>query len=199
MMTKLPKFFSPDETKIIVFLIFFAAIGFVISYTDALPDKAEIAMADSLNTVLKVDELPQFDIRTASQAELECIDGIGPAKAKAIVEYRKTKGFETVEDLQKVRGIGKKSFAKILPYLKNWQAKKIVADKCINEKIILNQASVEQLECLDGIGPVKAARIVQMRTKMGGFKKFDDLLNVKGIGPKTLLKIKKMATLGKQK
>lgn len=47
------------------------------------------------------------DINTASQAELEALKGIGPAKAKAIVEYRSQKGlFSSIDDLEKVSGIG---------------------------------------------------------------------------------------------
>jgi competence protein ComEA len=47
------------------------------------------------------------NINTATQAELETLHGIGPAKAKAIIEYRKKKGpFKTPGDLEKVRGIG---------------------------------------------------------------------------------------------
>ncbi len=47
------------------------------------------------------------DINTASQAELEVLKGIGPAKAKAIVEYRNERGlFSSVDDLEKVSGIG---------------------------------------------------------------------------------------------
>lgn len=47
------------------------------------------------------------NINTASQAELETLQGIGPAKAKAIVEYRKKNGpFKSPDDLEKVNGIG---------------------------------------------------------------------------------------------
>jgi len=47
------------------------------------------------------------DINTASQAELESLQGIGPAKARAIIEYREEKGsFASIEDLKKVSGIG---------------------------------------------------------------------------------------------
>ena len=47
------------------------------------------------------------NINTATQAELETLQGIGPAKAKAIVDYRKKNGpFKSPNDLEKVNGIG---------------------------------------------------------------------------------------------
>ena len=47
------------------------------------------------------------NINTASQTELESLQGIGPAKAKAIIEYREKNGFfASIEDLGKVSGIG---------------------------------------------------------------------------------------------
>ncbi len=47
------------------------------------------------------------NINTASQSELEALKGIGPTKAKAIVEYRSQYGlFSSIDDLEKVSGIG---------------------------------------------------------------------------------------------
>lgn len=52
--------------------------------------------------------------------------------------------------------------------------------------IDVNTASAQALAALDGIGPQKAQAIVEYRQKHGPFKSVDELLNVKGIGEKTL-------------
>lgn len=50
------------------------------------------------------------DLNTATVEQLDALKGVGPAKAKAIVEYRTKNGpFKTVDDLEKVKGFGKKS------------------------------------------------------------------------------------------
>ena len=58
--------------------------------------------------------LAAVNINTASPSELEALPGIGPAKAKAIVDYRQQHGaFKSVEELKNVKGIGEGIFSKL--------------------------------------------------------------------------------------
>jgi competence protein ComEA len=57
-----------------------------------------------------------LNINSASASELAGLQGIGPAKAQAIVEHRDTNGqFKSVDDLKLVRGIGDKMLEQLRP------------------------------------------------------------------------------------
>ncbi len=59
-----------------------------------------------------------ININTADEKELQNINGVGEAKAKAIIEYREENGlFTTIEDIKNVPGIGDSLFEKIKTYI----------------------------------------------------------------------------------
>jgi len=59
----------------------------------------------------------------------------------------------------------------------------------------VNSANSAQLQTLNGIGPSKAQEILKYRKAHGGFKTVDELINVKGIGPKTLQNMKTQVSI----
>jgi len=62
--------------------------------------------------------------------------------------------------------------------------------------IDLNRASAEDLDAIPGLGPALAQRIIDYRKAHGPFKKIDDLMEVSGIGPQNLQKLKPYLGLG---
>ena len=63
----------------------------------------------------------------------------------------------------------------------------------------LNTATQAQLETLPGIGAKAAQRILEYRQKNGSFKKVEDLMNVRGVGEKSFLKLKPLITVSPTK
>ena len=57
------------------------------------------------------------NINNATVTKLRCLPGIGAAKARSIVTHRRKKPFTSLAQLRSIRGIGKKLFARIRPYI----------------------------------------------------------------------------------
>jgi competence ComEA-like helix-hairpin-helix protein len=60
----------------------------------------------------------------------------------------------------------------------------------------INTAKAEELQQVPGIGPSTADKIVQMRRSYGAFKSLDDLLAIRGLGPKRLDRMRKYLSVG---
>jgi competence protein ComEA len=158
-----------------------------------------------------------IDINNAGPDELQRLPRVGQKTAQLIIAYRQTHGpFKTVDELTAIKGIGPKSIAGYktlafcgtaspdatppgnptrIPTLKPSE----IPDKDrnlrdslldIDMKMDLNTASREDLISLPRIGPVTAQKIIDYRNDHGPFQTLDTLANVKGIGPKTLQKLR---------
>lgn len=94
---------------------------------DARTDDIDLSMEVTEGQVIRIASAHQtvsdsaeqdadgiVNINTASVAELDRLPGIGPALASAIVQYRDVNGrFQSISDIQRVKGIGKKKYANI--------------------------------------------------------------------------------------
>ncbi|AKI98168.1 hypothetical protein IX53_00175 [Kosmotoga pacifica] len=141
------------------------------------------------------DTINKLDLNKASLEELIALPGIGDSKAKSIIEYRENRGgFDSIEQLKEVKGIGEKIFAGLKDFItvKTRSGKMRTPATSGPEKLNVNLADIEELQKLPGIGPVLAERIVSYREERGPFKDPLELRNVKGIGDKTLEKIREM-------
>ena len=164
---------------------------------------------------LRVDQsIERIDLNRADRVELSLLPGVGPQTADAILAYREQSGgFESVEDLSKIHGIGPKTLDKLRPLVSvksskvlppvdqleklqrhltttNRSAKIIMGEARIN----VNTAMEDDLKRLPGIGPAMASRIIETRDQKP-FANVDELRRVRGIGPKILEGLKPFVTV----
>jgi len=125
--------FTRSEQRTVVFLLVCFGLGTVIKsfrhFHQSMPALREDNLLSTGETAGRYGIDDQSDegrvlqpasipINRASPEQLVPIPGIGPVLAKRIVEYRiRCGGFRSLDELMKVRGIGKKSYDKISPFL----------------------------------------------------------------------------------
>jgi comEA protein len=85
---------------------------------------------------------------------------------------------------------------KVKPVLQKESSKKKSKKSALTGLININTATQKELELLPRIGPATAKNIIKYRKENGPFKTFEEIKNVKRIGPKTLEKLKPFITLG---
>ncbi len=65
-----------------------------------------------------------------------------------------------------------------------------------DDPVYLNEATTDDLRRLPGIGPKRALAILSLRRRLGHFRQIEDLLRVRGIGRRTLHKLRPLVRLG---
>lgn len=87
-----------------------------ISLSDPLPRQPTASHTNSVSRLAKGEKI---NLNVATAEQLERLPGIGPAKARAILDYRTRNGdFKTIESIQQVKGIKAGSFARIQHLIK---------------------------------------------------------------------------------
>jgi competence protein ComEA len=152
------------------------------------------------------------DLNSADASELAQVPGVGPKMAEAIADHRRLHGpFKSVDELRNVRGVGPITFEKVRNHFRAapvaqralaevppspnpapTPAPRATGSKKIQPgeaPINVNTAGADELQRLPGVGPVMARNIVAARSAKL-FESVNDLDKVKGIGPKTLNKLR---------
>jgi len=234
-----------QEQRVLIALVLVIALGLGIhhyknrpkqdlmiisSLSDAATQKDQAVPSKKEGTSASVSEtpLPLININTATLDELCTLKGIGPAKAREIINYRSGKPFDAIEELMKVKGIGKATFEGIRdkitvgeriekkelkeksvpttttqvlasPTSPKQKMKEEVSTKAApGGKININSATQKELMTLKGIGEVRAKQIIEYRERSGPFRSIEDLKRVKGIGEKTFLALRDKITVGRE-
>lgn len=76
------------------------------------------------------------------------------------------------------------------------EAPKPAQPSSVAQAVDINRASAAELEMLPGIGPALAARIVEERSRTGPFARVEDLDRVRGIGARTIEKLRPYVVVG---
>jgi competence protein ComEA len=83
------------------------------------PSDTTSGAASPAGSTSSIDLTGRIDVNRASAAELELLPGVGPKMAERIVEERTLRGrFKRPRDLRRVKGIGEKTLARLLPYVR---------------------------------------------------------------------------------
>jgi competence ComEA-like helix-hairpin-helix protein len=128
-------------------------------------------------------ELFEFDPNTAEKDEFEAL-GLKSWQADNIIKFREKGGvFRTPADFGKVYGIEPETFSKLEPFIaiNTESLPQTNTQKKSNAIVKINSATEADFQQLSGIGPAYSKRIVEYRTRLGGFLSIEQIREVYGM------------------
>jgi competence ComEA-like helix-hairpin-helix protein len=136
----------------------------------------------------------RVDVDRADLAQLSRLPRVGLGLAKGIVADRNAHGpFGSLEGLDRVSGVGPGLLKLLGPHVV-FSGAGGQRDSEVAAPLDINTASATELDALPGIGPTRAAAIVQYRQAHGPFASVEQLLGVPGFGPAAVARVKQQVT-----
>jgi competence protein ComEA len=154
-----------------------------------------------------------IDPNTATAAELDRLPGIGPSLAARIVEERDRRPFTSVADLTRVRGIGaalattlaaevslpvspkRSKSSPVAALTPVGTAAQGTSESTTPERLDINYISSADLQKVQGVGPVLAAKLIARRDSLRRFTSWAQIDSVAGVGPAMLSRLKESVVL----
>lgn len=173
----------------------------------ALDSAAEQLAADAIERSRPLGAREQIDLNSADEVALDRLPRVGPALAARIVADRAEFGpFDDVSQLVRVAGVGPATLERLRPHLiagavtdpgrPLWVSPPLPFERADPRPLVdLNRADSLTLLSISGVGPAMAGRILAARRSHGHFRSLDDLLEVPGIGPRTLERLRAQVTV----
>jgi competence ComEA-like helix-hairpin-helix protein len=212
---------SRDETRALGFVALLLALSATVRFIDRPRHVAldaagvDIVALEAASRAAATETRPQalgmgerIDPNTARLQDLLRLPRMTKRIAGSILSMREGAPFRTLEDLDRVPGVGPAALKSWEPHLKlpaglaapvaaGDAPRKTNDDQPLTSAtpLRLNTATAEELERLPGIGPSLAARIIAWRDSAGLFRNVEDIAKVRGIGPATLARLKPLLTL----
>jgi competence ComEA-like helix-hairpin-helix protein len=180
----------------------------------AMPPKSPLAHRDSVLALARpLEPGERIDADRATAAELARLPRVGLALGKTIVADREARGaFGSIEGLDRVPGIGPGLLAAIAPHVAFSRVPApsfapasgqfarpappfggVAAEPPVgggSPRLNLNSATLSELDNLPGIGPARAAAILQEREARGPFASVEALSRVPGLGPAAIARLR---------
>jgi len=170
----------------------------------ALPPASPGAQRDSaLRQGRPLGPTERINVDLASPTELTRLPKVGIRLAKVIVADRQAHGpFNSLAGLDRVSGIGPGLLKILSPHVAFSGAAGLPGSpssvtvttapptQSQASPLDLNTASISELDALPGVGPSKAAAILQYRERQGRFSTVDDLERVPGFGPAAISRLR---------
>jgi competence ComEA-like helix-hairpin-helix protein len=146
----------------------------------------------------------RIDPNTASREDLLRLPRMRPALADALIRAREAAPLQTLEDVDRVPGVGPATLDAWRDHLRLQTSTTPAAlappawpmtqPALAGRPVSLSSATAAELETLPGVGPAIAARIIAWRDSAGGFRTLEDLMKVRGIGPASFARLKPLLT-----